>query len=271
MLCWRRSSRLRSGCKRAADAGSGRGAEGRSTLLRLPQSAAVCGQRLSGTAAGAGGVLHRRALGAVSPSSRSVQPGCNRDPWLCLVLWLADLLGALRNHRTEAAAAWLALAAPRRRTKHLNLGGRVFLHDFDWQADVDGSTLTLILTAPLVVAHWINFQYYASTVDNRSFGSGNKVLHNVLGGHVGVFEGNGGDLRAGLPMQSLHDGREWRHAPLRLAAFIEAPTDAIEVVVSQHEVVRQLVDHGWIQLFQLDEQGRAKSRRRGGGWSEAKA
>ena len=53
-------------------------------------------------------------------------------------------------------------------------------------------------------------------VDNRLYGSGNKLLHNVVGGNIGVFEGNGGDLRIGLPLQSLHDGKRWRHTPLRL-------------------------------------------------------
>ncbi len=63
------------------------------------------------------------------------------------------------------------------------------------------------MTAPMVVTNWINLQYHASTVDNRRYGSGNKVLHNVVGGRLGVFEGNGGDLRIGLPLQSLHDGQ----------------------------------------------------------------
>ena len=37
-------------------------------------------------------------------------------------------------------------------------------------------------------------QYYGSVVDNETFGSGNKVLHNVVGGAIGVLEGNSGDL-----------------------------------------------------------------------------
>lgn len=109
------------------------------------------------------------------------------------------------------------------------------------------------MTAPMVVAHWINLQYYASTVDNLRYGSGNKVLHNVVGGHVGVFEGNGGDLRIGLSMQSLHNGEEWMHTPLRLAVFIAAPQQAILDVIEKHAVVRQLVDGGWVDLLQIDK------------------
>jgi uncharacterized protein YbcC (UPF0753/DUF2309 family) len=87
------------------------------------------------------------------------------------------------------------IAAPRSRTGHRDLDGRAFLHCYDWRRDDGFAVLETILTAPMVVASWINLQYYASTVDNRRFGAGNKVLHNVAGG-IGVFEGGGGDLRS---------------------------------------------------------------------------
>ena len=72
------------------------------------------------------------------------------------------------------------------------MGGRAFLHDYDHRLDPDNAVLTLIMTAPMVVTNWINLQYHASTVDNRRYGSGNKLLHNVVGGRLGVFEGNRG-------------------------------------------------------------------------------
>ncbi len=158
------------------------------------------------------------------------------------------------------------IVAPREHSRHLNLDGRSFLHDYRWQEDKEFATLELIMTAPMVVTHWINFQYYASTVDNRRYGSGNKVLHNVVGTHLGVFEGNGGDLRIGLPMQSLHDGRRWMHEPLRLSVFIEAPRLAISAVIRKHETVRQLVDNGWIHLLQIDETEGAVWAYRRGSW-----
>ena len=144
------------------------------------------------------------------------------------------------------------IAAPREQCRHLNLEGRSFLHEYRFEEDADFSILELIMTAPMVVAHWINAQYYASTVDNLRYGSGNKVLHNVVGGHLGVFEGNGGDLRIGLPLQSLHDGKQWMHTPLRLSVFLAAPRDAITAVLQKHDKVRALVDNGWLFLFQLD-------------------
>jgi uncharacterized protein len=188
---------------------------------------------------------------------------------------LATRIRQRANNWSEVRPEWgLAdnaafIVAPRCRTRHLNLGGRSFLHDYDWRADADGKVLELIMTAPMVVTNWINLQYHASTVDNRRFGSGNKVLHNVVGGHIGVFEGNGGDLRIGLPMQSLHDGHGWRHTPLRLAVFIEAPTTMIDRVIDQHEVVRQLVDNHWLHLFAIDGDTGSVRRHAGQGrWTD---
>ena len=100
--------------------------------------------------------------------------------------------------------------------------GRTFLHNYDWKADKDFATLELILTAPVVVASWINLQYYGSTVAPLAFGGGNKLIHNVVGG-IGVVQGNGGILRPGLPWQTLHDGDTLMHDPLRLSVMIEAP------------------------------------------------
>ncbi len=156
------------------------------------------------------------------------------------------------------------IVAPRERTAALRLDGRVFLHDYRHDADENSAVLELIMTAPMIVTHWINMQYYASTVDNQRYGSGNKVLHNVVGGSLGVFEGNGGDLRIGLPLQSVHDGQHFRHTPLRLSVFIAAPRHAIEGVIERHAIVRQLVENEWLHLFRLDEQG--VEQRRGQRW-----
>jgi uncharacterized protein YbcC (UPF0753/DUF2309 family) len=152
------------------------------------------------------------------------------------------------------------IAAPRTRTAHCDLAGRVFLHEYDWHHDNQFNTLQLIMTAPMLVAHWINMQYYGSMVDNNRFGSGNKVLHNVVGGAVGVLEGNGGDLRVGLALQSLHDGRNWIHEPIRLTVIIEAPQSAIDDVIAHHEKVRELVENAWVHLFQIDEDGHLNRR-----------
>ena len=146
------------------------------------------------------------------------------------------------------------IAASRRRTAGKTLEGRAFLHDYDWRADKDFGVLELILTAPVVVASWISLQYYGSTVAPEVFGGGNKLLHNVIGG-VGVVEGNGGTMRAGLPRQSVHDGERYVHEPLRLSVCIEAPREAMTGILKRHDGVRALFDNRWLHLFALDETG----------------
>ncbi|MBS0378116.1 MAG: DUF2309 domain-containing protein [Proteobacteria bacterium] len=144
------------------------------------------------------------------------------------------------------------IVAPRARTRGIDLQGRSFLHDYRWQDDTDGAVLELVMTAPMIVTHWINLQYYASTVAPRHFGSGNKVLHNVVGGRIGIFEGNSGDLRIGLPSQSVHDGARWMHDPLRLSVVIDAPRNMIERVLQHHSPVRQLLDNEWLYLYRWE-------------------
>lgn len=147
------------------------------------------------------------------------------------------------------------IAAPRARTAGRDLEGRAFLHDYEWRQDRAFGVLELIMTAPVVVASWISLQYYGSTVAPETFGAGNKLLHNVVGG-FGVVEGNGGLLRVGLPWQSVHDGERYLHEPLRLSVCIEAPREAITDVLRKHAGVRELFDNRWLHLFQIDESGR---------------
>lgn len=147
------------------------------------------------------------------------------------------------------------IAAPRRFTAGKNLHGRAFLHDYDWHADSGFQVLELIVTAPVVVASWISLQYYGSTVAPGLFGGGNKLLHNVVGG-IGVIEGNGGAMRAGLPWQSVHDGERFVHEPLRLSVCIRAPREAMTEILGRHSGVRALFDNRWLHLFALDEAGR---------------
>ena len=153
------------------------------------------------------------------------------------------------------------IAARRARTRGLDLHGRAFLHEYDASTDLDGSVLKLVLSAPMVVATWINLQYFASTVDNRVFGCGTKTLHNRVG-TLGVVLGNGGDLRTGLPMQSVHsaDGR-WFHEPLRLQVVIEAETARLDEALSSLPDVLDLVENGWVRLYALDPAGRGTSFR----------
>jgi uncharacterized protein YbcC (UPF0753/DUF2309 family) len=160
------------------------------------------------------------------------------------------------------------VAAPRGMTAGKDLGGRAFLHDYDWQGDKGFGVLELILTAPVVVASWISLQYYGSVVAPEAFGGGNKLLHNVIGG-VGVVEGNGGTLRTGLPWQSVHDGEAFAHEPLRLSVCIAAPREAIMAILEKHAGVRALFENRWLHLFALDEEGKAARYVGDGAWEAA--
>ncbi|MFK7915571.1 MAG: YbcC family protein [Pseudomonadales bacterium] len=155
------------------------------------------------------------------------------------------------------------IAAPRSRTSHFSLDGRSFLHNYSAKNDPEYAVLETILTAPLVVASWITLQYYSSTVDNQHFGSGDKTLHNVVGG-IGVLEGAAGDLRSGLPMQSIHDGEAFVHEPLRLTAAVEAPTAAIDAIIAKHDSLRELIDNQWIQMHAIAADGTLLRRQPGG-------
>ncbi len=154
------------------------------------------------------------------------------------------------------------IAAPRAATQGKDLGGRAFLHSYDWKADDGFGTLELIVTAPVVVASWISLQYYGSSVMSEVFGGGNKLIHNVVGG-IGVIEGNSGRLRPGLPWQAVHDGERLMHEPLRLSVMIEAPREAIIGVLERHPEVRDLFDNGWLHLFTLKD-GKVDARYRPG-------
>ncbi|MEM6981065.1 MAG: putative inorganic carbon transporter subunit DabA, partial [Planctomycetota bacterium] len=151
------------------------------------------------------------------------------------------------------------IVAPRSMTKGLPLEARSFMHSYDWHADDGGLVLETIMTAPMIVAHWINMQYYASTVDQSTFGSGDKTIHNVVG-QFGILSGNGGDLQTGLPIQSLHRGNQsnvddsarFQHHPLRLHAVIAAPKDRIVSIISKHELLQNLLHNGWLHLTAVD-------------------
>ncbi len=198
------------------------------------------------------------AAGALSRGERALRlPGATGAG---LVKRAADWAEVRPEWGLAGCAAFIA--APRRATAGRDLQGRAFLHSYDWQGDDGFATLELILTAPVVVASWISLQYYGSTVAPELFGGGNKLVHNVVGG-IGVVEGNGGLLRAGLPLQAVHDGARPAHEALRLSVMVEAPVEAMTDILRRNDGVRALFDNGWLHLFALD-QGRVAARYRAG-------
>lgn len=144
------------------------------------------------------------------------------------------------------------IIAPRELTKNMNLDGRCFLHSYNWQMDTEGNALETILQGPMVVTQWINNHYYFSTVDNDMFGGGSKITHNITG-RFGVVQGNGGDLKMGLPLQSVRlSDNEMYHQPLRLSVLIKAPLDRVNEILLRNENLRRLLDNEWIYVLVMD-------------------
>ncbi len=139
----------------------------------------------------------------------------------------------------------------RQLTQGLDLEGRVFLHSYDWREDPELKALEIILTAPGQVMEWINLGYYFSTVDNDTFGAGNKIYHNVVG-RLGVMLGTQSDLRLGLPRQSIMDGDRPYHEPMRLLLIVEAPRERIDTLIRRHPILQRFYRNRWVRLVNLE-------------------
>ena len=142
----------------------------------------------------------------------------------------------------------------------------MFVHSYEPSLDPDGSTLRGILTAPLVVGQWINAQYYFSTTDPEVFGAGSKTVHNVLG-DVGVLTGPGGDLRRGLPLQSVRAGDRLLHEPVRMLTVVAGSLDHIDAAIEGSPVLRRLVENEWLFLVAQPSPGTPWLQRRRDGWT----
>ncbi len=139
------------------------------------------------------------------------------------------------------------IVGPRRITQGINLKRRTFLHSYEPALDQDGSILESIFTAPVIVAHWINAQYYFSTVEPSVYGSGNKLIHNPVA-QIGVMEGNLSDLKFGLPLQSISFKNQLQHQPIRLLVVVYAKQQLVNQILDKHPQVKSLFDGGWLKL-----------------------
>ncbi len=136
-------------------------------------------------------------------------------------------------------------------TRGLDLSSRIFLHSYDPEPDTEGNTLNFLMMAPLLVVKWLNTEYYFSAVDPWFWGSGSKVIHNVVSG-VGVMLGAQSDLQTGLPLQSVNDGAKLFHEPMRLLVIIEAPIQRITPIIQKHAVLQNLFHNQWVTLVAAD-------------------
>ena len=144
------------------------------------------------------------------------------------------------------------IVGPRSLTKNTNLDSSCFLHSYSWELDTSGKALEGIMQGPMVVTQWINNHYYFSTVDNNQYGGGSKITHNITG-KFGVVQGNGGDLKMGLPLQSLFQSDEvMYHKPLRLSVMIQAPINRVSEILAANGNLKMLLDNEWIYLMVMD-------------------
>lgn len=143
------------------------------------------------------------------------------------------------------------IIGPRAYTQSLNLDSRAFLHSYHSEEDEDGSILENILLAPVLVAHWINAQYYFSSICPEKYGAGSKAIQNVVPG-IGVILGNLSDLKVGLPEQSIKYRGELLHEPMRLLVVVYTPAKRLEALIEKHAVLKNLQKGGWVRFEAIE-------------------
>ena len=97
------------------------------------------------------------------------------------------------------------------------------------------------------------------------FGAGTKTIHNVVG-NAGVIAGHTGDLQLGLPWQSVAQGRQLLHEPLRLLAVIQAPLARIDDVVDRNPILQKLFGNDWVGVAARESTEDDWQRWTRGGW-----
>ena len=147
------------------------------------------------------------------------------------------------------------IVGPRQLTKKINLEGRSFLHSYHFEEDADGSLLTTILTAPMIVAQWINAQYLFSSLNPVAYGGGSKITQNIVG-KIGIMQGNSSDLMHGLSLQSVYsDYQTIYHRPMRLLTVVYASCALISKVITEQTILQKLFSNGWVSLVCITKEG----------------
>jgi uncharacterized protein YbcC (UPF0753/DUF2309 family) len=146
------------------------------------------------------------------------------------------------GHATNA----LTIVGRRSRSRGLYLDRRAFLASYDpTQDDDDGATLAGILQAILPVCAGISLEYYFSYVDNKGFGCGTKLPHNVAS-LLGVMDGAASDLRTGLPWQMVEI-----HEPARHLFILESDPETVLGILGRHANIGRLFGNEWAALAVL--------------------
>ncbi len=143
-------------------------------------------------------------------------------------------------------------------TRGLFLDRRSFLVSYDPTLDESGESLSRVLNTVVPVCGGISLEYYFSTVDNEGYGCGTKLPHNVSA-LLGVMNGFEGDLRTGLPQQTVE-----LHEPVRILFVVEARPGRLKACIEGSPLLREFVDNEWIRIACVDpEHGSVEIYRKG--------
>lgn len=135
----------------------------------------------------------------------------------------------------------------RSRIRGLYMDRRSFLMSYDKSQDTETNMiLARILGAVIPVCEGINMLYTLSAIDNRGWGSGTKLPHNVTS-LLGVMDGAASDLRPGLPWQGVDI-----HEPVRLLFVVETTPEAMLQIMAENPTVGNICRNNWAQLAVLD-------------------
>lgn len=147
------------------------------------------------------------------------------------------------GHATNA----FCLVGRRSWSRGLFLDRRAFLASYDPACDdADASVLAGLLGAVVPVCGGINLEYYFSRIDNRGYGCGVKLPHNITS-LLGVMDGAGSDLRTGLPWQMVEI-----HEPVRILFVVESTPETLLSILQRNPLIDTLVRGNWVQLATFD-------------------
>lgn len=146
------------------------------------------------------------------------------------------------NHANNA----FVIIGRRALSRGLFLDRRAFLTSYDCRQDPRGKILGGILAAVVPVCGGINLEYYFSRVDNKIYGAGTKLPHNVVG-LFGVTNGVRGDLQTGLPVQMIE-----LHEPIRLEILVECDPQILQALFEKMPVLGEWTGGEWLELSSCD-------------------
>jgi len=145
------------------------------------------------------------------------------------------------GHGTNA----MCIVGRRSLTKGLFLDRRAFMNSYDYSIDPEGKLLLGVIRPLPVVCGGINLEYYFSRVDNQKFGAGTKLPHHVMG-LIGVANSGDGDLRPGLPLQTIEV-----HDPIRLLMVVEHKPEVVLKVIQSQDDLYEWFRNEWVHLISV--------------------